>query len=149
MGDMTRKARAVVLQALYEVDASGHDPQDVLIRLAREARLSEKALSAAQEIVLGVGNYAKDLDAIIQERAPSFPVGQLAVVDRNILRIAIWEVLFDNKVPPKVAINEAVELAKNFGAANSYRFVNGVMGSIMATKENNGTSLQATSKGRG
>jgi N utilization substance protein B len=72
------------------------------------------------------------IDSIIQTHAPAWPVAQLAIIDRNILRLAIFEILLNNKVPVKAAINEAVELAKTFGSENSPRFINGVLGTVSA-----------------
>jgi N utilization substance protein B len=79
-------------------------------------------------------DHAAQLDRVVAELAPEWPVDQIAVIDRNVLRIAIYELLFDSDTPPKVAINEAVELAKMFGSDSSPRFVNGVLGSL-ATRE--------------
>ena len=84
------------------------------------------------DIVAGVIENKEKLDHSIREHATAWPIEQLPVVDRNILRLAIFEILIDNRVPIKVAINEAVELAKTFGADRSSRFVNGVLGSISA-----------------
>lgn len=130
MAGVRRKARIVAFQALYEVDCAGHSSESTLARLADEARLSQEALTFAQELVKGVLEHKKKIDSLIQEAAPLWPIGQIAMVDRNILRIAIFEILFDNKVPVKAAINEAVELAKAFGSENSAKFVNGVLGTL-------------------
>ncbi|MEM4724439.1 MAG: transcription antitermination factor NusB, partial [Candidatus Hadarchaeum sp.] len=113
---MRHKARVVALQALYETDCVGHDPQESLKRLAEEHALTETALNFAKELVEGVIENKKSLDVLIQTYAPSWPVEQLSVIDRNILRLAIFEISINNKVPVKVAINEAVELAKAFGS---------------------------------
>ena len=132
-----RKARVLALQTLYECDFVGHDPTGVLQRLAQEERLPEEALAFAQELVEGVMERKKALDAIIERFAPAFPVERLAPIDRNILRLALFELLFHGKVPTKVAINEAVELAKNFGSQSSPRFVNGVLGSVSKAELSN------------
>ncbi len=129
-----RKARILALQTLYECDFVGHDPAGVLGRLAQEENLPEETFSFAQELVEGVIKRKEELDAIIERFAPAFPVRQLAPIDRNILRLALFELLFHGKVPPKVAINEAVELAKTFGSQSSPRFVNGVLGSVSKTE---------------
>jgi len=125
-----RKARTLALQALYEGDTVGHEAQKVLARLLAERPFAAATASYAQELVAGVEAHREAIDAIIAERAPAWPVQQLPPVDRNILRLAIYEILFDNKVPVKAAINEAVELAKAFGSESSPRFVNGVLGSV-------------------
>ena len=125
-----RKARAIALQALYEIDSSRHEAGKVLDRLLAEERLSEDNNTFVRGLVTGVMENEEEIDRGIQTFAPAWPVEQIPVVDRNILRLAIFEILIDNKVPVKVAINEAVELAKTFGADNSSKFVNGVLGSV-------------------
>ena len=125
-----RRARALALQALYEVDAAGHKAEEVLARLLSEEQLSEENTNFTRELVSGVIQNQEKIDQNIQSFAPAWPIGQISVIDRNILRLAIFEILLDNKVPVKVAINEAVELAKIFGSDNSSRFVNGVLGSV-------------------
>lgn len=130
MAGARRRARVLALQALYEVDSVGHDVEGVLSRLLDETRLSEENSAFVRELVIGVSQNKEKIDHDIQSFAPAWPVEQIAVVDRNILRLAIFEILLDNKVPVKVAINEAVELAKMFGSDNSPKFVNGVLGAI-------------------
>jgi N utilization substance protein B len=130
MAGVRRKARTLALQALYEIDTSGHKADDVTRRLFAEEDLTEENEAFVWDIVSGVIDNKDKLDQSIREHAPAWPVEQLPVIDRNILRLAIFEILIDNKVPVKVAINEAVELAKTFGADRSSKFVNGVLGSI-------------------
>ena len=130
MAGVRRKARTIALQALYEVDTSGHKVDDVTGRLSTEEGLNEENEAFVRDIVSGVIENKEKLDQSIREHAPAWPIEQLPVIDRNILRLAIFEILIDNKVPVKVAINEAVELAKTFGADRSSKFVNGVLGSI-------------------
>ena len=136
MTGLRRKARIVALQALYKSDSTSHKPDGSLNRLAEEQSLPESALEYARELVSGVLKHKKKIDAMIRNHAPSWPVEQLSVVDRNILRLAIFEISIDNKVPIKAAINEAVELAKLFGSESSSRFINGVLGAISQMKEN-------------
>jgi N utilization substance protein B len=126
------KARVTALQALYEIDSVGRDPASVVARLTAEAGLSEDNAAFAGELVSGVRAKLADLDAQIRTYAPAWPVDQIAVIDRNVLRLAIFEILFDNKVPVNVAVSEAVELAKSFGSETSGKFVNGVLGSVSA-----------------
>ena len=125
-----RKARALALQALYEVDSVGHEIEEVVTHLLAKGGLSEENGAFVCELVSGVIQNKEKIDENIQSLAPAWPLEQIPVVDRNILRLAIFEILLDNKVPVKVAINEAVELAKTFGGDNSSRFVNGVLGSV-------------------
>jgi len=130
MAGARRKARALALQALYEVDSVGHEVEGVVNLLLANERLSAGNGAFVRELVSGVIQNKEKIDLNIQNFAPAWPIEQIPVVDRNILRLAIFEVLLDNKVPVKVAINEAVELAKTFGGDNSSRFVNGVLGSV-------------------
>jgi N utilization substance protein B len=124
------KARTIALQALYEIDSVARDPGTVLTRLLSEADLSEENSVFVHELVEGAVRNREEIDSNIKKYAPAWPVEQIAMVDRNILRLAIFEILFDNKVPVKVAVNEAVELAKTFGSENSAKFINGVLGSV-------------------
>jgi len=130
MAGARRKARGLALQALYEVDSTGHEVEGVVTHLLADGGLSEENGAFVRELVSGVIQHKEKIDLNIQNFAPAWPIEQIPVVDRNILRLAIFEILFDNKVPVKVAINEAVELAKTFGSDNSSRFVNGVLGSV-------------------
>jgi len=127
-----RRARALALQILYEVDSVGHEVEGVANRLLEKQGLSEENASFTRELVSGVIRNKETIDLNIRNLAPAWPIEQIPVVDRNILRLAIFEILLDNKVPVKVAINEAVELAKKFGSDNSPKFVNGVLGSVSA-----------------
>ena len=129
---LRRKARVIALQVLYEVNSVGHDAEAALAHLADEEKLSEENAAFARSLVSGVIQNREEIDQHIQKFAPAWPIEQLSVVDRNLLRLAIFEVLFDNNMPVKVAINEAVELAKTFGSDSSSKFVNGVLGSVSA-----------------
>ncbi len=130
MAGARRKARVLALQTLYEVDSTGHEAEEVVSHLLAEEGLSEENANFTRELVSGVIQNKEKIDGNIQSCAPAWPIDQIPMVDRNILRLAIFEVLIDNKVPVKVAINEAVELAKTFGSDNSSKFVNGVLGSV-------------------
>ncbi len=128
------KARSIALQVLYEVDLMGHEPGFVLENLLEMERLQgnldEKVIPFIHEIVSGVVPLAKVLDDHLAMYAPEWPFDEIAVIDRNILRIALWEFGVHKATPMKVAINEAVELAKLFGSDSAARFVNGVLGSV-------------------
>jgi len=132
MAGARRKARALALQALYEIDAVGHEADGVVTRLLAEGGLSEGNAAFTRELVSGVVQNRGEIDHHIRSFAPAWPIEQIPVIDRNILRLAIFEILLDNKVPVKGAINEAVELAKTFGSESSPKFVNGVLGSVSA-----------------
>ena len=130
MAGERRRARVLALQALYEADSVGHEVEGVVNQLLAKERLSEENANFTRELVRGVIQNKQKIDENIQNFAPAWPIKQIPMVDRNILRLAIFEILLDNKVPVKVAINEAVELAKTFGSDNSSKFVNGVLGSV-------------------
>ncbi len=127
-----RRSRIVAFQTLFEVDTiPRRDLHETLSRHIEDAHLSEDAALFATDLVEGVRAHQAAIDAVIQERAPAFPLAEMAPVDRNVLRLAIYEVLFDNQPAPlRTAINEAVELAKGYGSESSGRFVNGVLGSV-------------------
>ena len=124
------RARSTALQALYEIDLTGHSPGLVWEQRVAEEDLDEKLAEFARQIIVGVWPLASTLDGYIAEHAPEWPLDQVAIIDRNILRIALWEFAVYNKTPIKVAINEAVELAKVYGSDSTPRFVNGVLGSL-------------------
>lgn len=130
MAGARRKARTIALKALYEIDSGKHKAEDVLKHLFADAGLSEESSAFVRELVSGVIKNQQELDRTIKKFATAWPLEQIPVVDRNILRLAILELLIDNEVPVKVAINEAVELAKSFGGDSSARFVNGVLSSV-------------------
>jgi len=140
------KARSVALQALYELDLTEHKIGEVL-----EARFSQEELSLelqdfASEIVRGVVPIRNLLDKHIAVHAPEWPIDQISIIDRNLLRIALWEFAVQATTPLKVAINEAVELAKRYGSDSTPRFVNGVLGSLAAQENELRTSLQNSLK---
>jgi N utilization substance protein B len=125
-----RKARELALQALFEIDLVGHAPSEVMSHTLETYSFSPEGSAFTCELLEGVVQNREKIDAQIRHFAPAWPLDQMAVVDRNILRLAIFELLHNNKVPVKVAINEAVELAKSFGADSSPRFINGVLSSV-------------------
>jgi N utilization substance protein B len=132
-----RKARALALQALYETDCTEHASAEVLNQRLEELPLSPDGEAFARQLVAGVLEHAAELDEQIARHAPEWPLEQMAVIDRNILRIALWEFSLGKQTPVKVAINEAVELAKQFGSENAARFVNGVLGAVAAEESDN------------
>ena len=127
-----RRARALVMQTLYEADTVSHSAADVLEDRLHEMALSRRDAEFARGLLDGIFANAAEIDKIIAEFAPGWPISQMAVVDRNILRMAICEIMLSEDTPPRVAVNEAVELAKAFGGDSAPRFVNGVLGSVMA-----------------
>jgi N utilization substance protein B len=137
-----RKARTLALQVLFEVDSVDHDVEGALNQRIRDARDEDLATDRealppdgelfVRTLVLGVAANRAELDQLIGKFAPEYPVDQLAIVDRNILRMAFYELKNTGDVPVKVAINEAVELAKTYGSDSAPRFINGVLGAFLA-----------------
>jgi N utilization substance protein B len=127
------QSRILAMQSLFEFDLTQHDLDEILGRMATDededvpAPVSEQAVRLAR----GVMGSLEDIDPRIAVAAPAFPVDQLPSIDRNVLRIAIYEIFHDPSVPHRVAINEAVEIAKHFGGPSSGKFVNGVLGTIV------------------
>ena len=130
-----RKGRAIALQALYESDTAHHSAEKAIERASQQGRLPSSVVSFGQELVKGVHNHREEIDALIRRHAPAWPVEQLPAIDRNVLRIALFEMIFTEETPRKVAINEAIELAKTFGGETSPKFVNGVLGSVAAEQD--------------
>lgn len=124
------KARSVALQALYEIDLTGHPIGIVLENRFKEFELSTSLQDFVIEIVSSITPIRTVLDEHIAEHAPEWPIEQISIIDRNLLRIALWEFAVKSETPLKVAINEAIELAKRFGSESTPRFVNGVLGSL-------------------
>ncbi len=127
-------ARSTVLQTLYEWDFAGKkdDHREILLRNVEEFAPGAKDDHFMKNLLEGVVSKSNDLDEIIVKAAPEWPIDKISVMDRNILRLGLYELLFADReqVPPKVAINEAIELAKTFGGETSSKFVNGVLGAV-------------------
>ncbi len=138
-----RKARIVALQVLYEVDCTTHPVALVMEQRTEEIPLTVELGEFAGSLVRGVLAREHALDELIHTYAPEWPLDQMAIIDRNILRIAIWEFAVDRSTPLKVAINEAVELAKLYGSDSAPRFINGVLGAL-AARENEITQRLAS-----
>ncbi len=130
-----RRARVVALQVLYEVDCASHPAAVVLHRSLSENPVPPPYADFARHLVEGVLEHRDVLDDFIHQYAPEWPLDQMAYIDRNILRMAVFEFAIDGRTPVKVAINEAVELAKWFGSDSAPRFVNGVLGSLVQRKD--------------
>lgn len=124
------QARILALQVLYETDIARHEGTTVLDRLVGEEAYTPSTVAFARRLLDGVTAHRDEIDRVIAEAAPVWPLAQMARIDKNILRIAVFEILKQRDVPYKAAINEAVEIAKVFGSDSSSRFVNGVLGTI-------------------
>lgn len=136
------RARAVALQALYEIDMVDHPPALVVRDRLEDNELDPNMADFVNQIVAGVWPIRDELDQFIAEHAPEWPLDQVATIDRNIIRIALWEFAVSENIPIKVAINEAVELAKEYGSDSSPRFINGVLGSLASRQNEIRQSLQ-------
>ena len=126
-----RKSRIIALQILYDLECTEHKAEETLVRLATEKALPQEMLSFSEHLIQGVLCSKSRLDDHIEHFAPAFPVGQMSIIDKTILRLAIFEILFNNKTPFKAVINEAIEIAKIFGGDSSPRLINGVLGSMI------------------
>lgn len=133
-------ARLIALQSLYQWDFNGSQEKDLSkivnynIAEINPAAQDRKFIEA---LVDGVIKNQAEIDKLIVEYAPEWPLDQITVVDRNVLRLGIYELTFGTEVPAKVAINEAIEIAKSFGGESSGKFVNGVLGAVYKSKSNN------------
>ena len=125
-----REARAIALKILFEADIAQHSALEILSRYEEDESIRDEPRAYAGQLVRGVIDDLETIDLRIGDAAPAFPVDQLAAVDRNVLRIALYELREGSDVPSRAAINEAIELAKEYGGDSSGRFVNGVLGTI-------------------
>ncbi len=128
-------SRSVAMQSLYEWDFRGRKQEELPVVVERNVKEFASGLEDTTfvfQLIDGVMKHLSELDKIIEKAAPQWPLEQIAVVDRNVLRLGLYELLFGNReeVPPKVAINESIELAKSFGGDSSGKFVNGVLGTV-------------------
>jgi N utilization substance protein B len=133
-------ARSIALQSLYQWDFCGKDKtkiKQIVEHNIKEFGPGLKNKDFVYKLVEGVLEHLLEIDPIIEKAAPDWPIEQIAMVDRNVLRLGVFELLYSNpeEVPPKVAINEAIELAKRFGGESSGKFINGVLGTIYREME--------------
>src|SRR3989339_1429272 len=134
-------SRSIAMQSLYEWDFNGKksDSLDKIVeRNIKEYGPGLEDMGFIKQIIKGVTEHMPKIDKIIEKSAPEWPIEQITIVDRNVLRIGLYELLYSNKqeVPPKVAINEAIGLAKTFGGESSGKFINGVLGTVFKEIEN-------------
>lgn len=141
--------RIIALQTLYEQDFrrdsddTTFDLSEVLKRNVARYEATIDDTTFIDELVAGVDSEQDQLDAVLQPLAPEWPISQIARMDRVILRMGAYELLHSKNVPPKVVINEAVELAKAFGSTNSSKFVNGVLGTLLRQQQGDDDDTQA------
>ena len=124
------KSREYALQMLYQFDIRRGDPAELVIAFWQEAEAPEEVRAFANQLFLGTTGRLAELDALIAARADNWDMKRMAVVDRNILRLGCYELLHGEDAPPKVCINEAIELAKRYGDTESGKFINGILDAI-------------------
>ena len=133
-------ARSIAIQSLYEWDFKNYNTDslpEIVKRNIKEFGPGLKDEEFVNNLINGVISHRKELDNIIEKAAPMWPLNQIDIIDRNVLRLGLYELIYENKeeVPPKVAINEAIELAKSFGGKSSSKFINGVLGTVFRELE--------------
>ncbi|WP_026370840.1 transcription antitermination factor NusB [Kallotenue papyrolyticum] len=136
MPNVRHRARIAAMQTLYELDLTDHPLEPTLERRIADEALSAEGADFARRIARGAWELRHEIDAIIEQAAPHWPLYQMPPIEKAILRLAIWELLYNkhDPAPMKAVINEAVELGKHFGGANSGRFINGVLGTVVKTR---------------
>ena len=127
---LRRKAREIAIQILYQADVAGVPFSEAFATYEGYFNPSPKVLSFARELVNGVAEKQEEIDKVIERYSKNWKLSRMSAIDRNILRLATYELLFRPDIPPKVSINEAVELAKAFGTEESASFVNGILDAI-------------------
>ncbi len=135
MSSSRHLARTLAMQSLYEWDFRGGSLKEITDYIICEFGRGINSTDFTQRLVYGTKKNLKEIDKIIQKCAPEWPLDQIAKIDKAIMRVGIFELLFSSEVPPKVAINEAVEIAKIFGSESSSKFVNGVLGTVYRENE--------------
>ena len=127
-------SRSIAMQSLYEWDFFGKkvNLEKIVERNIKEFGPGLEDTSFVWQLITGIVQHLQEIDKIIEKAAPEWPIDQISIVDRNVLRIGLYELLYSDKtaVPPKVAINESIELAKSFGGESSGKFINGVLGTV-------------------
>jgi N utilization substance protein B len=131
-----RRSRELALQALFYMDMNEEHSEEVLERFCINFKPPEGALPFFLKIVTGVQRYLPEIDSLIERFSKNWRIGRMSYVDRNVLRIAVFELVCCDDIPPKVSINEAVDIAKKFGTAESGAFINGIIDSIRLAREN-------------
>lgn len=130
-----RQARESSLQVIYALEMGSEDVEKVFQHVFEEFATGSKAQSFARKLVKGVLEHKEELDAVIKRLSKDWDINRLAVIDRNIMRIALYEMLYIEDIPDAVSVNEAVELAKMFGGKESAKFVNGILGRVVQSPE--------------
>jgi N utilization substance protein B len=130
-----RTSREIAVRALFQIDVGRCSASEALDQLLDEERYSSETLDFARSLVLGVGRQRIRIDGAIEQYAKGWTLERMANVDRNILRLAVFELFYLPDIPPSVTVDEAVELAKRYSAAESGRFINGILGNVVRNLE--------------
>lgn len=125
-----RKSRELALQALYQAEIGAHDPLEHFALLCDNFKVDQKVIPLAQALLDGIANHASEIDALITQHAKNWRVGRMSIIDRSLIRLGVYEVLFRDDVPATVAINEAIEIAKRFSTDDAPSFINGILDAI-------------------
>ena len=131
-----RKSRELALQALFYMDIRDNISEDALDQFCRNFEPSEKMKPFFIELVNGVSRYLFEIDHLIEKFSKNWKITRMSCVDRNIIRIAIFEMLFCQDIPAKVSINEAIDIGKKYGTEESGSFINGIIDSIRIDQKN-------------
>jgi len=129
------RGREIALQILYQVDITHNSPEKAIEIFRENFKAKKESWNFARELVLGINNHTKELDAIIENRSEHWKLGRMTITDRNILRLAVYELHYRDDIPSKVTLNEAIELGKRYGTEESGAFINGILDNIYKTRE--------------
>ena len=147
MASYRHLARTCVMQTIFELEFNGGEPEKILDRVLNEFAPKLTEVDFAKETLKGVLKHQKNIEEIISKHAPQWPIDKIARIDRSILEIGVYEILYSKEVPDVVSINEAIEIAKHYGDDNSPKFINGVLSSIM-NKEKKNIKMKKVSKSK-
>ncbi len=125
-----RKSRELTLQALYQAEIGAMEPLEHFALLCDNFKVDQKVIPLAQALLTGIADHAGEIDALITQHAKNWRVGRMSIIDRSLIRLGVYEVLFRDDVPPTVAINEAIEIAKRFSTDDAPSFINGILDAI-------------------
>jgi len=149
MSSSRHLARTIAMQSLYEWDFRNVDLDEITAYNIEQFGRGIEGTDFTHRLVEGVAKNVKKIDNLIKKCAPEWPIDQIAKIDKAVIRLGIFELLFSDEVPPKVAINEAVEVAKIFGSESSSKFVNGVLGTVFREHEKEIEKLREGTKPKG
>jgi len=125
-----RKSRELALQALYQAEVSGTEPLTRFALLCDNFKVDQKVVPLAEALLVGIAAHAEEIDALISRHAKNWRVGRMSIIDRSLIRLGVYEVLFRDDVPATVAINEAIEIAKRYSTDDAPSFINGILDAI-------------------